>query len=59
MKKEMIKMVLYAVALAMGVATIVLSWTGLPSNYDTEPLLGIGILCLAIAGLHCVDTKKL
>lgn len=51
MANEKIKVVLYAVALAMGVASVVLSWTGLPGTYDAEPLLGIAIFCLAVAGL--------
>lgn len=51
MADEKIKIVLYAVALAMGVAAVVLSWTGLPGTYDAEPLLGIAVFCLALAGL--------
>jgi len=50
-KNKNTKIVLYAIALVMGIAAVVLSWTGLPGAYDTEPLLGVGIFCLALAGL--------
>ena len=59
MKTEMVKLVLYGVSLAMGLATVVLSYTGLPEKYDTEPLLGVAILCLALAGLRSINHKKL
>ena len=45
-------LVLYAIAMTMGIVTIIFSWTGLPGNYDTEPLLGIGVFCLALAALN-------
>ena len=51
MKDGIIKTVLYVVALTMGIVTLILSWTGLPGNFDTEPLLAIGVLCLALVGL--------
>lgn len=56
--KEIIKMVLFAVALAMGVATVALSFTGTPGSYDAEPLLGIAVFALALAGLNSLDDSK-
>ena len=54
---EMIKLILYAVAMAMGVAVTVLS---VINNQDTNTtLLGIGIFCLALAGLNSINDKKL
>ena len=56
---EVTKLILFVLALAMGVATVVLSFTGLPGTYDTEPLLGIAVFCLALAGLNSLKTEKL
>jgi hypothetical protein len=50
------QLVLFAVALAMGVATVVFSFTDLRS-FDTEPLLGIAVFCLAVAGLRKIEEK--
>lgn len=44
--------ILYALALAMGVATIVLPLVGQPVD---QILVGIGMFCLAVAGLDKVD----
>lgn len=53
--KKVINLLLYAVALAMGGASTVLPILGEPQKTSTI-LLGIGILCLSIAGLQ--STKK-
>lgn len=34
---------MYVIGLAMGIASIVLSYTGLPEPHDAEPLLAIGL----------------
>ncbi|MFH0929069.1 MAG: hypothetical protein V1818_01785 [Candidatus Aenigmatarchaeota archaeon] len=44
--------ILYAIALALGVAAVVMNFTGIAGNYDTAPLLGIAVVCLALA---CMD----
>ena len=46
--RKLVILVLYAVALAMGVTTIVLPMLGQPVN---ESLAGIALVCLGIAGL--------
>lgn len=46
--------ILYAIALAMGVATVVLSQLGEPLT-TFIPLLGIGMFALAVAGLTSVE----
>ena len=51
------KLILYALALAMGVATIVLTALGQPENMGI--FLGIAVFCLALAGLSSVDTDRL
>ena len=56
-EKVNLKLILYGIALAMAVATIVLSYTGLPGTYDTEPMTGIGIFALALAGLSSIKDK--
>ena len=50
--------VLYTVVLAIGVSTIIMSYFGLPANYDTEPLLGFGLFCLALAGLMSLKGRR-
>ncbi len=56
--KSIINIILYVIALIMGIASIIFSYTGLPWTYDTEPLLGIGILCIALAGLNAISKNK-
>ena len=46
--------ILYALGLLLGLISIVMSYFGLPGNYDTEPLLGFGLLFVAIAGLRSI-----
>lgn len=58
MKDQMAVRILYTVALAIGVSTIIMSYFGLPTNYDTEPLLGFGLFCLALAGLMSFDRRR-
>ena len=58
-KTEIIKFVLYAIPLAMGVAITVLSILGESSKEAHGLLLGIAVLCLALAGLRTVNVKKL
>ncbi|MHA2273553.1 MAG: hypothetical protein ACXACI_16990 [Candidatus Hodarchaeales archaeon] len=47
-----IRVLLYGLALAMGVATTVLSILGQPVE---QILVGIAVVCLGIAGLDRVD----
>ena len=49
--QEITTLVLRAVALAMAVASIVLGFVGEMSLETIVPLLGIGLLALALAGL--------
>ena len=49
--QEITTLVLRAVALAMAVASIVLGILGTTSLETIVPLLGIGLLALALAGL--------
>lgn len=43
--------ILYVVGLLLGLISLFMSYIGMPGNYDTEPVLGVGLLLLAIAGL--------
>lgn len=51
---KFVNLVLYAVALAMGVATIVLPMVGQPVD---QTIVGIAVFCLGIAGLSQVTSK--
>ena len=52
--KKILANILYAFGLLMAIATLVLSYTGLPGDYDTEPILGFGLFLVAIAGIASV-----
>ena len=52
--KNLIALILYAIGLLLGIAALVMSYTGLPENYDTEPVLAFGLLLLAIAGIASI-----
>ena len=54
-KENILLIVLYAVALGMGVVSIVLSILGEPVDVI---LLGIGVAALGLAGLTKLDNKK-
>jgi len=45
------KFTLLIVAIILGIASIIMAFTGLPGTMDTEPVLAIGVICLAVAGL--------
>ncbi len=47
--------ILYAIALAMGVASIVLPILGQPVD---QSLVGIAVFCLAVAGLNTLTEKS-
>jgi len=51
---KLVILILYAVALAMGVAAIVLPMVGQPVD---QTLLGIAVFCLGLAGLNQVTSK--
>ncbi len=53
--ENIISMVLYAVALAMGIVSIVLNVLQQPVDII---MLSIGLTALAIAGLNAIDKKK-
>jgi hypothetical protein len=55
--ENLTKLILFALALAMGVASIVLGALGQTANLAV--LLGIAVFCLALAGLSSVDTDSL
>jgi hypothetical protein len=53
--ENIISIILYAVALAMGIVSIVLNVLGEPVDFI---MLSIGLTALAIAGLNAIDKKK-
>ncbi|MFW9967081.1 MAG: hypothetical protein ACFFEA_07995 [Candidatus Thorarchaeota archaeon] len=52
---KLVLIILYGIALAMGVAVIVLPLLGQPVD---QTLTGIAIFCLGVAGLNHVQEKK-
>ena len=48
--KELLLNILYLIAVVAGLASLVLSFTGMFGTFDTEPVLAIGLLALALAG---------
>ncbi len=53
--ENIVSIVLYAVALAMGIVSIILNVLGEPVDFI---MLSIGLTALAIAGLNAIDKKK-
>jgi hypothetical protein len=49
--KNLASMILFVIGLLLGLVAIVISYFGLPGNYDAEPILGFGIIIVAIAGI--------
>lgn len=45
------KLALFIIAIVLGIASIIMAFTGLPGTMDTEPVLAVGVICLAVAGL--------
>jgi hypothetical protein len=52
--KKIGTVILYTIGIILGLISIVMSYTGIPGNYDTEPLLGFGLLFVAVAGLRSI-----
>lgn len=50
-KKNKVKLALFVVATVLGVASIIMSFFGLPGTMDTEPPLAVAVACLGVAGL--------
>lgn len=44
-------MAFYVIGIVLGLASLVLSFTGIPGGYDTEPILGAGLIVLTIADM--------
>ncbi len=51
-KKELVKLILTGVSLAMGVAVVVLSILGELKSESGITMLGIGLFCLALSSLQ-------
>ena len=56
MEKKLGIQIIYSIGLLLGIITLVFTYTGLPINYDTEPLLGFGLILISIAGLLSLKT---
>jgi hypothetical protein len=47
-------MILYAIGVLMGLIAVIMFYFGEPGEFETEPLLGIGLLFVSIAGLRSI-----
>ncbi len=47
-------MILYAIGVLMGLIAVVMFYIGEPGEFETEPLLGVGLLFVSIAGLRSI-----
>jgi hypothetical protein len=52
--KGMSNRILYGIGAVIGIIVLVLSFIGLGGSYDTEPILGIGLIVLALAGMNSI-----
>jgi hypothetical protein len=56
-KEPLTRVILFAIALAMSVATIVLSILGEATPETVAILLGIGFFCVSVAELSVISNK--
>jgi len=49
--KNLAALALYIIGLLMAIVALVFTYAGLPSGFDTEPLLAIAVLLVTIAGI--------
>jgi len=55
-RKNIGLIIIYAICIILGLISVIMAYTGLPGTFDTEPLLAVGLLFVAIAGL--ISVKK-
>jgi hypothetical protein len=49
--KKILEMLLFIIGLLLGIVALLFTYTGLPWTFDTEPLLAIGLVLVAFAGI--------
>ena len=49
--KKILEILLFAIGLILGILALLFAYTGLPWTMDTEPLLAIGLILVALAGI--------
>ena len=52
--KNSVALILYIIGLILAIASLVMSYTGLPENYDTEPIIAFALFLVAIAGIASI-----
>ena len=57
-KQNIPMLVLYAVALGMGIVSVVLQFVGEVDTDTILTLLGIGVFCLAVAGINSLEKRS-
>ena len=48
---KILKTLLFVIGLILGILALLFTYTGLPWSMDTEPLLAIGLVLVALAGI--------
>ena len=49
--KNMIAILLFVIGLLIAVISLVFTYAGLPAGLDTEPLLSVAVILVALAGI--------
>jgi len=57
-EQNILMLVLYAVALGMGIVSVVLQFVGEGNTNTILTLLGIGVFCLGLAGINSLDKNS-
>jgi len=57
-EQNILMLVLYGVALAMGIVSVILQFVGDISPDTILTLLGIGVFCLGLAGINSLDKSS-
>lgn len=49
--KRLAALALYIIGLLMAATSLYFAYAGLPAGYDTEPLLAVAVILVAVGGL--------
>lgn len=58
MNRKTLLLALYLMVFVLAIASLAISYGGMAGAYDTEPLLAMGLLLLAVAGLSATEIRK-
>ena len=52
--KNMISMLLFLIGILIALLSLFFTFTGLPAGLDTEPLLSVAVILVALAGIMLI-----